>query len=106
MSKEFMPWIESIKTRYKLSKVKSILKIMWGISPISWSINILSRMIIGSTVLHYLEYQNLSSTSTGIIIGLFMIQPFFGLFNNIYYEIKYKLQQSEIDNMNANSGQS
>lgn len=86
--KEFMPKIQSIKTRYRLAKAKSILKDVWSLFPFLWIINLLSRIIISGVAIQYLDSIGHLTTTIQIILFIWMLAPLHGLVNNLYYGLR------------------
>jgi len=104
MNKEFMPWIQNIRTRHRLAKIKSIGKSAWSLFPLAWIINLFAKIFIVTAVSHYLH----SIGSLTIFINIILLLWVFMSFKSMFYDFYYAWRDINYNNRKrkefANSG--
>lgn len=81
----------------KKRNTKSILKSAWDLFPLTWCINIFARIGIASAVIMYLDSQGLLTTAMNIALILWMLMPFKGLVQDLYYMLKGQYIESKLN---------
>ena len=84
-------------------QIVSFLKDVWRITPFTWMIHILAKIIIVGVCTHYLTSVGLMTGFINIILTLWIFSSFYGLVHTLSYEIKYMIQKRQIDKLNASN---